>query len=213
MKNRILLKFQNMSIPAILNDTVAARDFTRRLPLTVSGTRSADNYRFPAAIGCFDPEETQIGWRNGDISIAGGWLRVFFDGEETSGDSAGIMVIAQIRQMDLSRIKKLPNHTRLTIGAPERAAAGIGAGERTTGDAADALRMKKIRVPAAADSPPTGGREQTGTGNFRPPLGSFGGPYAQNREKFKRIQTGRTETSARAFDDAGDADATLKEIE
>lgn len=96
MEEKILLKAQTIRISAILNGTVAARDFAERLPLTVSGTRSLDAYCFPAAIGCFDPEETQIGWKNGDISLSGGWLRIFFDDEETSGHSAGVMVIGRI---------------------------------------------------------------------------------------------------------------------
>lgn len=119
MRDGLLLSARDIRIPAILSDTVAARDFIRRLPLTVSGTRTADSYRFAAAIGCFDPEETQSGWKNGDISIAGGWLRVFFDGEETSGDWAGIMVIAHIREEDLHLIKALPNNARLRIETAE----------------------------------------------------------------------------------------------
>jgi|GEM_PF-524118 len=116
---RILLRSEKLCVPAILNDTVAARDFKRRLPITVSGTRSANNYSFPAAIGCFDPEETRIGWKNGDISISRGWIRVFFDGEEKSGDAEGVMVIARIDEKDLELIKKLPNSARLRIEAAD----------------------------------------------------------------------------------------------
>jgi len=119
MTDEILLHSENFTIPAILSDTAAARDFKRRLPLTVSGTRAADNYCFPAAIGCFDPDETQLGWKNGDISLSGGWLRVFFDGEETSGDSAGIMVIAHVSEENLDLIDQLPNNVRLKIGTAE----------------------------------------------------------------------------------------------
>lgn len=57
MENGILLRNENAGISAVLRNTVAARDFARRLPLTVLGTRSADSYFFPVAIGCFDPEE------------------------------------------------------------------------------------------------------------------------------------------------------------
>lgn len=122
MKDGILLRFEKFSIPATLYNTVAARDFKRRLPLAISGTRSAEGYRFSAAIGCFDPEETQMGWKNGDISIAGGWLRIFSEGEETSANAAGIMVIAHIREKDLCRIKELPHNVCLKIEAAEQAA-------------------------------------------------------------------------------------------
>jgi len=120
MKGGILLSAGGVRVPAVLNDTVAARDFKRRLPLAVSGTRSGGGYRFPAAVGCFDPEETQIGWKNGDIAISGGWLRVFFDGEEASENSAGIMVIAHIGEEALDFIKKLPDNVRLKIEDEDR---------------------------------------------------------------------------------------------
>lgn len=120
MEKKILLKAQITRISAILNGTVAARDFAQRLPLTVSGTRSLDACCFPAAIGCFDPEETQIGWKSGDIALSGGWLKIFFDGEETSGHSAGVMVIGHISKEDLALIKGLLHHTRLRIEAAEQ---------------------------------------------------------------------------------------------
>ena len=119
MNDVILLRAENTGVEAILSSTAAARDFKRRLPLTVSGTRSNDNYRCRAAIGCFDPEETQTGWRNGDISIAGGWLRIFFDGEGSSGDIAGIMVIAHIGEGDLELIRRLPVNVRFCIEAAD----------------------------------------------------------------------------------------------
>ena len=115
MKDMVLLRSENIVIPAVLSDTVAARDFKRRLPLAVSGTRSAGSYCFPAAIGRFDPDETQVGWKNGDISISGGWLRVFFDGEEASESSVGVMVIAHIDGQGLNLIKQLPDNVRLKI--------------------------------------------------------------------------------------------------
>ena len=74
------LKTETVSIPAVLNDSVAAKDFQRGLPVTVSGSRGKYDYHFKTAIGCFDPEQTQIGWQDGDISLSGGWLRVFFSG-------------------------------------------------------------------------------------------------------------------------------------
>jgi len=119
MNNRILLKCDTIRIPAVMNNTAAARDFKRRLPVTVSGRRSADSYSFPVAVGCFDPEETQTDWKAGDISISGGRLRVFFDGGEASVNFAGATVIAHIRKRDLHLIHKFPDNVRLTIEAAE----------------------------------------------------------------------------------------------
>lgn len=72
MSERILLKADGKEIPAVLNDTVAARDFKKRLPFTVSGYKSDVDFCCIAASGIFDPSETQFDWENGDISLAGG---------------------------------------------------------------------------------------------------------------------------------------------
>lgn len=115
MKNKVVLKTENVIINASLNDTVAARDFMRRLPITVSGVRGKVDYHFSTAIGCFDPEETQSGWKDGDISIAGGWLRVFFDGEKTSDNYKGTMVIAHIDDSDIEFVRGFPESICLRI--------------------------------------------------------------------------------------------------
>lgn len=121
----IFLEFGTVRVPAVLTDTVAARDFRRRLPLTVSGTRVGGGYSFPAAIGCFDPEETQTGWQNGDLSVSGGWLRVLLDGRESSPGFPGTMVVARIAEADLTLLNPLPRTVRLRI---ELAAGGADGG-------------------------------------------------------------------------------------
>ncbi len=119
MKGKILLKYGNINIPITLNDTVAAKDFQRRLPVVLSGKRLKDNYCFPAAIGCYDPQETQYGWKNGDISISHGHFRILFGGEEVSEEYAGIMVIAHLDEENLVQIKELPDAVRIRIETEE----------------------------------------------------------------------------------------------
>lgn len=115
MPTQILLKMDDVAIPASLNDTVAAKDFIKRLPLKLSGSRSAVDYCCHAACGLFDPSETQAGWKNGDISLADGWFAVLFDGEEKSGNFQGMMVIAHIEEEHLNLVKALPKTVRFTI--------------------------------------------------------------------------------------------------
>lgn len=115
MATSILLKTDNAVIPAVLNDTVAARDFKKRLPLTLSGHRSEIDYCCTAASGIFDPTEMQCGWKNGDISLAGGWLAILFDGEETSSDCRSMMVIAHIEEEYLDLVKNLPASVRFRV--------------------------------------------------------------------------------------------------
>lgn len=119
MSTPILLKANDTIIPAMLNDTIAAQDFKKRLPFTVSGHKSAVDYFCVAASGIFDPTEIQSGWKNGDISLSGGWLTILFDGEENSSDDRGIMVIAHIDKENIELITKLPNSVRFTIELAE----------------------------------------------------------------------------------------------
>jgi hypothetical protein len=106
-------------IPAMLNDTVAAQEFKKRLPFKVSGYRSAVDYCCTAACGVFDPMETQSGWKNGDISLAGGWFAVLFDGEETSQNYRGMMIIAHIDENDLHLVKTLPETVKFVVELAE----------------------------------------------------------------------------------------------
>lgn len=115
MVKKILLKFENISIPAALNDTLAAKDFEKRLPVVLTGRKWKDNYCFPTAIGCYDPEETQAGWKNGDISLAAGSFRILFDGQEESADTRGIMVIGHICEQQLKQIRDFPKTVRISI--------------------------------------------------------------------------------------------------
>ena len=71
MKN-VIITDGSVKIRAILNDTLAARDFEKRLPFTCSGYDSGIDFCCSAANGLYDPMETQVGWKNGDISL-GGW--------------------------------------------------------------------------------------------------------------------------------------------
>ncbi|MCD8073432.1 MAG: hypothetical protein LUF27_00050 [Lachnospiraceae bacterium] len=79
MKN-IILQIDGVSIPAVLNDTVAARDFEKRIPFKITCHKSDMDYYGSTAIGFYNPLETQSGWKNGDISLADGWLALLYGG-------------------------------------------------------------------------------------------------------------------------------------
>lgn len=111
----IVLEADEVRIPAMLNDTVAAQDFRKRLPFSVSGYRSDVDYCCSAACGIYDPVETQSGWRNGDISLAGGWFAVLFDGEEHSSMYRNMMIIAHIDEADLPAVRELPDEVRFIV--------------------------------------------------------------------------------------------------
>jgi hypothetical protein len=115
MPTKIVLKANDVIIPAMLNDTLAAREFKKRLPFKVSGYRAEVDYCCSAACGRFDPTETQSGWKNGDISLAGGWFAVLFDGEEQSHSYHNMMIIAHIDEEDLHLVKDLPDNVKFVV--------------------------------------------------------------------------------------------------
>ncbi|BBF41756.1 hypothetical protein lbkm_0436 [Lachnospiraceae bacterium KM106-2] len=115
----IVIKAGDMVIPATLNDTVAAQEFKKRLPFTVTGCKSEVDFCCCTACGVFDPTETQIGWKNGDISLAGGWFAILFAGEEKSSSYRGMMIIAHIEEKYLELIKGLPYSSKFIVDLEE----------------------------------------------------------------------------------------------
>lgn len=114
MKN-IIISDGKIRIRAVLNDTMAARDFVKRLPFTSSGYDSGMDYCCSAASGVFDPLETQTGWKNGDISLGGGWFALLYGGEEQSGEYRDMMIIGHIRADDLELVNRMPERVTLTV--------------------------------------------------------------------------------------------------
>lgn len=115
MPTRIVIKANDVVIPALLNDTVAAQEFKKRLPFNVSGNRYESDYCCTADCGVFDPAETQSGWKNGDISLAGGWFAILFDGEESSQDYHDLMIIAHIEEEYLPMVRELPASVKFVV--------------------------------------------------------------------------------------------------
>lgn len=120
MPTHIIIKANEVIIPALLNDTVAAQEFKKRLPFKVLGNRYEVDYCCTAACGVFDPTETQSGWKNGDISLAGGWFAILFDGQETSQDYQGMMIIAHIDQEHLPLVIGLPDAVKFVVELAEK---------------------------------------------------------------------------------------------
>lgn len=116
---KILISDGNVLARAVLNDTVAAKDFEKRLPFRCSGYDSGVDYCCTAASGVYDPTETQTGWKNGDISLGGGWFALLYGGEEQSNSYANMMIIGHIDDEDLSIVKEMPSKVNLIISLAE----------------------------------------------------------------------------------------------
>ncbi|MHB9291696.1 hypothetical protein Holit_00777 [Hollandina sp. SP2] len=83
----ITLTIGRLVIPAVLNDTVTARDLISRLPYTVRLHKYAHDFCavMPNPLR-YDPKDIQNGWRNGDIHFAtdSNYFVLFFAGEDVS---------------------------------------------------------------------------------------------------------------------------------
>lgn len=114
---KIIIKAGKINIHATLNDTVAAKDFEKRLPFSVTCHDSGIDYSGSAVVCRFNPTEIQKGWQNGDISLGGGWFAILYDGEEQSESYDQMMIIGHID--DLEEVKKLPDTIKVTIALEE----------------------------------------------------------------------------------------------
>lgn len=110
---KILLVAGEKRIPAVLNDTKAAQDFEKRLPFQVTCHDSGIDYCGTAARGRFDPSEFEMGWKNGDIMLSGGWFALLYDGQERSKEFGQMMIIGHFD--DLEAVRNLPETIRLTV--------------------------------------------------------------------------------------------------
>ncbi len=112
---RISISDGNTKLCASLNDTVAAKDFIKRLPCNFSGFDSGVDYCCSAADGEFDPEETQTGWKNGDLSLGGGYFAVLCGGEEQSSSYRNMMIIGHLDDDSIELVKKMPGRVNFQV--------------------------------------------------------------------------------------------------
>ncbi|MBU3878197.1 hypothetical protein HGO97_020560 [Faecalicatena sp. AGMB00832] len=113
----IILHIADRKIPAVLNDTVAAKDFETRLPFHTAGYDSGIDYCCTAEEGKSDPNERQAGWKNGDINLAGGWFALLYAGEEESKAYEDLMIIGRLK--DVNDLKGLPKAVEITVTAAD----------------------------------------------------------------------------------------------
>ena len=100
---------------ATLNGTVAAQDLMKRLPCTFCGYDSGIDYCCAAANGLYDPLEMQTGWKNGDISLGGGWFALLYGGEEMSCECGDMMIVGHRDEEDLPLVSSMPKRVTLKV--------------------------------------------------------------------------------------------------
>ncbi len=114
MKN-IKITAGDVVIPATLNDTIAAKDFETRLPFKTHGSNSGIDICCIAKEGKSDPAEKQTGWKNGDISLADGWLALLYGGEEQSSSYPDMMIIGKIAPEYLDQVANFPGAVNVIV--------------------------------------------------------------------------------------------------
>lgn len=113
--SNIEIKVNDITIIASLNDTVAAKDFQKRLPLTITGQDSGNDYCCVLEEGLFNAQEVQSGWKNGDINLSNGWFALLYGGEEESESYDNMMIIGHMDEENQSLVKNLPKAVVLSI--------------------------------------------------------------------------------------------------
>ena len=119
----ITLTIGNTVIPAVLNNSVTARDLISRLPLTISLHRySHDFCGIMSNPLKHDPTDVQHGWKNGDIHFAtdGPYFVLFFADEEISKQYGNQVHIGKMN-VDLKKLRDLGSDINVKIALdPQR---------------------------------------------------------------------------------------------
>lgn len=110
----ILIKINNKILHATLNDTIAAKDFISRLPLTLEMSKSNIDFSCNYPAGDYTVNEMKRGWHNGDVVWGGGFLSIMFRAEK---DSLGynLMIIGSVEKEDLQILRELPKEIEITF--------------------------------------------------------------------------------------------------
>lgn len=108
-------------IPAVLNNTLSARDLIARLPYTISLHRYTHDFCgvMPEPLK-YDPADVQHGWKNGDIHFAtdGDYFVLFFADEEIS-EQYGHQVHIGKMDVNLDTLRNLGRDIRVTVARAE----------------------------------------------------------------------------------------------
>ena len=111
---RIQIANQTGTAEALLNDTVAARDFARRLPCTLVAVPVEDGYEAVTAKGCYDPMESVDHFASGDLVWSGGKL-LFCARERAVRRPGGIKVIGHMKAEGASWQKLMGEKLSLAV--------------------------------------------------------------------------------------------------
>ncbi len=99
---KITLTSEDVVIHATLNNTKAAKSFASQLPKEISFGKSGVDFCATMTTIETDLSERQYGWHKGDISYVGGWLSIFYKGQNRL--PIKMMVIGSINEEDFETL-------------------------------------------------------------------------------------------------------------
>lgn len=111
----VKIKMAENEIPAVLNNTLVAQEFVKGLPFTVTVSKSTFDFCGSADTLPSDPDEHQIGWKNGDIGYSRGWFALFHSGEEQSSSYTNEMIIGHIDDAYIETLRSMKGSLEITV--------------------------------------------------------------------------------------------------
>lgn len=113
----VTLTIGDTVVPALLNNTVTARDLIARLPYTVPLHRYTHDFCGVMSDPLkYDPADVRHGWKNGDIHFAtdGNYFVLFFADEEISKQYGHQVHIGKM-DVDLDKLRGLGGDIEVTV--------------------------------------------------------------------------------------------------
>lgn len=99
---------------ALLNDTLAAKDFERRLPLKMKLEESKGRYEGSLARGIYDPLEQKEKQYDGNLLLEQGKLQILCSKENLPEGEMGI-VIGRLEKESFNQLKSLGRKTSVVL--------------------------------------------------------------------------------------------------
>ncbi len=96
---QISLLIEGMKLHGCLKDSLAAREFAKRLPLTVTCKKNEAEYYSSSANGIFDPSDIQLGFKAGDLMQWGGWFSIAYKDVDDKNKEQRTMVIGHVEDI------------------------------------------------------------------------------------------------------------------
>ncbi len=110
---QIELIADGMAYDGVLNDTLAAKVFLKRLPFSATCRKNETEYYCSSANGVFEPMDLQTGYQAGDIIQWDGWFFVAYKDADEEYEKQHFMVIGKVTGVE--SFKKKPDSIKIII--------------------------------------------------------------------------------------------------